>query len=49
MPNVLFRMSATPGRVDWLGPDLGDHTDEVLEQFGIDAERRARLRADGVI
>ncbi|HEX4818238.1 MAG TPA: CoA transferase [Nonomuraea sp.] len=31
MPNVPFRLSATPGRVRWAGPRLGEHTDEVIE------------------
>ncbi|MBB5158728.1 CaiB/BaiF CoA transferase family protein [Saccharopolyspora phatthalungensis] len=30
MPNVPFRLSATPGRIRWAGPSLGEHTDEVL-------------------
>ncbi len=49
MPNVLFRMSATPGRVDWLGPELGAHTDEVLAGAGVSDERRAALRERHII
>ncbi|HEV2634157.1 MAG TPA: CoA transferase [Actinocrinis sp.] len=30
MPGLPFRLSATPGRIAWSGPRLGDHTDEVL-------------------
>jgi crotonobetainyl-CoA:carnitine CoA-transferase CaiB-like acyl-CoA transferase len=30
MPNVPFRLSATPGRVRWAGPRLGQHGDEVF-------------------
>ncbi|MBU3068098.1 CoA transferase [Nocardia sp. NEAU-G5] len=30
MPNVAFRLSATPGRIRWTGPRLGEHTDDVL-------------------
>jgi crotonobetainyl-CoA:carnitine CoA-transferase CaiB-like acyl-CoA transferase len=29
MPGVPFRLSATPGRVDWAGPRIGEHTDDV--------------------
>jgi succinyl-CoA:(S)-malate CoA-transferase subunit B len=30
VPSVLPRLSQTPGRIDSLGPRLGEHTDEVL-------------------
>ena len=49
MPNPLFRMSATPGRIGWPGEELGAHTDTVLEDMGIDAARRADLRARRII
>ncbi|WP_433803302.1 CaiB/BaiF CoA transferase family protein [Actinomycetospora sp. CA-084318] len=43
-------MTATPGRVDHLGPPLGQHTDEVLtDLLGIDDADLSSLRADGVI
>lgn len=49
MQNVPVKLSETPGRIDAAGPRLGEHTDEVLEEFGIDEERRAALRTAGVI
>lgn len=43
-------MTATPGRVDHLGPPLGEHTDEVLtDLLGFDDTDLSSLRADGVI
>ena len=30
MPDIPVRFSATPGRIRWAGPRLGEHTDEVL-------------------
>ncbi|GAB4423336.1 MAG: CoA transferase [Chloroflexi bacterium OHK40] len=30
MQNVIPRLSATPGGVDWTGPELGQHNDEVF-------------------
>ena len=49
MPNVLFRMSDTPGSIRSTGPaTIGAHTDEVLGELGIDAARLARLRESGV-
>lgn len=50
MPNVLFRMSATPGRVRHAGPPLGSSTDEVLQgEAGLPAERLQALRDRGVL
>ncbi|TKA02933.1 CaiB/BaiF CoA transferase family protein [Actinacidiphila oryziradicis] len=31
MPDIPVRLSATPGRIRWAGPRLGEHTDEVLD------------------
>jgi len=49
MPNVLFRLSRTPGRIDWLGPEHGQHTGEVLSSIGLSAEDIATMRARGAI
>lgn len=50
MQNAFPKMSATPGRVRWPGPDLGQHTDEVLtEVAGYGPEDIARLRAERII
>jgi formyl-CoA transferase len=50
MQNAFPKMSATPGRVRWPGPALGQHTDEVLAaRAGCSADRLAALRAKGVI
>ena len=29
VPNVLRKLSETPGELNWLGPDLGQHNDEI--------------------
>lgn len=50
MPNVLFRMSRTPGNIRFGGRGLGDDTDEILvEEIGIEPERLKRLRDRGVL
>jgi formyl-CoA transferase len=49
VPGVVPKLSATPGKTEWLGPRLGEHTDEVLSGLGFDAERIAALRRDGVV
>ena len=49
MQNVLFKLSATPGSIRHSGRALGADTDEVLEEVGVSAERRAELRAKQVV
>ena len=49
MQNAFPKMSETPGSVRWPGPTLGEHTDAVLGELGLDAARIAQLRARGVI
>ncbi|WP_035580680.1 CaiB/BaiF CoA transferase family protein [Halomonas sp. TG39a] len=49
VPGVLPKLSATPGRLGGGGPALGQHTDDVLDELGIDHETRAKLRQAGII
>jgi crotonobetainyl-CoA:carnitine CoA-transferase CaiB-like acyl-CoA transferase len=49
MQNVLFRLSATPGRIRWAGRQHGADTDEVLASVGVTREQLAALRAAGIV
>jgi formyl-CoA transferase len=50
MQNVFPKLSATPGRVRWPGPKLGEHTDAVLAaRAGCSAEQLGALRSRGII
>jgi len=49
IPAVVPKLSATPGGTRWLGPRIGEHTDEVLRELGYDTEAIRTLREDGVI
>jgi formyl-CoA transferase len=49
LPGIVPKLSDTPGAVDWVGPALGEHTDEVLQGVGYNDEDIARLRATGAI
>ena len=49
IPGVVPKLTETPGSTEWLGPGLGEHTDELLRGLGFDAERIAALRAAGAI
>ena len=49
LPGIVPKLSETPGDIDWIGPALGAHTDEVLQAHGYEAAAIARLREDKVI
>jgi len=42
------KLSRTPTRVREPAPELGAHTDEILEDLGVDDAERARLREAGI-
>ncbi|MFJ4467180.1 CaiB/BaiF CoA transferase family protein [Streptomyces sp. NPDC089424] len=48
-PGIVPTFGEAPGRTRWLGPDLGEHTDEILAEIGIDDARRTALRDRGVV
>jgi crotonobetainyl-CoA:carnitine CoA-transferase CaiB-like acyl-CoA transferase len=47
MHNMVPRLSRTPGAWRRPAPRLGEHTDAVLAEAGLDAEAIARLRKEG--
>ena len=49
MPNVVARLSETPGRVAAAGPALGEHNSEVLGALGYGPDDLAELARAGVI
>ncbi len=50
MQNVFPKLSATPGKVNWPGPPLGAHNDEIYRDLlGLPDDDMAALRQEGVI
>lgn len=50
VPNVVPRLSETPGGIKSLGPSLGEHNDEVFRnRLGLSPERIEELKQKGVI
>lgn len=48
MPNVLFKLSRTPGRIREPGSELGEDNDEILGRY-LTEDEQASLREKGVI
>ncbi len=49
LPAVTPKLSETPGSTRWIGPDLGEHTDEVLKTLGYSDQEIAEFREAGVL
>jgi len=50
IPNLVPRLTETPGEVRWLGPSLGEHNEEIYAgRLGLSAAEQARLRENGTI
>lgn len=50
MHNVVPRLSDTPGSVRHVGPELGEHNEEIYRQLlGLDDDAMSSLRSSGVI
>jgi len=43
------RLSRSPSAITVASPEIGEHTNEILSEFGYDADTIATLRADGVV
>jgi len=49
VPGIVPKMSQTPGQTRWLGPTLGQHTDEILAALGLAPSEVEELRSSGAI
>jgi formyl-CoA transferase len=49
LPGIVPKLSDTPGSIEWLGPALGEHTDEILQAIGYSQDDIARLHAAGAV
>jgi formyl-CoA transferase len=48
VPGIVPKLSATPGRVDRLAPKLGEHTQQILDELGIDPDTQSDWKQRGI-
>ena len=49
VPGIVPKLSETPGDIEWVGPKLGEHTEEVLSSLGYSSAEIASLRERRII
>jgi crotonobetainyl-CoA:carnitine CoA-transferase CaiB-like acyl-CoA transferase len=49
MLGIPVKLSRTPGKVNTVPPDLGQHTNEILQQLGYSDDEITKMQKDGVI
>src|SRR5699024_8127188 len=50
IPGVVPKVSETPGQTKWLGPDLGEHTSEVMKEWlSYDDSEIRELKEQGIL
>lgn len=49
MPGIVPKLSDTPGKVNWQGPALGQHTDTILSDLGMTDTDIERLKSAGAV
>lgn len=50
VPGVVPKLSETPGEIEWLGPKLGEHNEEVYSEYmEFSFEDFKRLKEEGII
>ncbi len=49
VPAISPKLSATPGQTQWLGPELGQHSDEILHALGYTPAQIAAWRQRGIV
>ncbi|HEX7065949.1 MAG TPA: CoA transferase [Bacillales bacterium] len=50
VPGIVPKMSETPGKTKWLGPELGAHTDEIMKNWlSYDKAKIQELKEKGII
>jgi len=49
MQGVVPKLSRTPGKVNWIGPDLGAHSEEILRHLGYGDADLEKFKTAGIV
>lgn len=49
VPGIVPKLTVTPGATEWLGPELGEHTDAVLRELGYNDREIFEMHQSGAI
>jgi formyl-CoA transferase len=49
VPGIVPKLTVTPGATEWLGPELGEHTDAVLRELGYNDQEVFEMHQSGAI
>ncbi|MBS4206629.1 CaiB/BaiF CoA-transferase family protein [Bacillus sp. FJAT-50079] len=49
VPGIVPKLSETPGIINSLGPELGEHNAEILEKLGFDETEQMVLKENGIV
>lgn len=49
MPGIVPKLSDTPGTTEWIGPTLGEHSDELLQSLGFTKDDISKFRQEHII
>ena len=49
IPAIMPKLQGTPGGTEWPGPDVGSHTDEILQSLGLDEDSISQLKLSGAV
>ncbi|MGJ9457991.1 CaiB/BaiF CoA transferase family protein [Oceanobacillus sp. CF4.6] len=50
MPGIVPKLSETPGSVEWTGPELGEHNEEIYKELlGYSEKEYHKLKQNGII
>ncbi|MEC1156391.1 CaiB/BaiF CoA transferase family protein [Cytobacillus horneckiae] len=50
VPGIVPKLTETPGKIEWVGPTLGEHTEEILRDYlNFSQEKIIQLKKNGVL
>lgn len=49
VPGIVPKLSESPGGMEWIGPALGAHTDQILAELGFDSVQISKMHQNGAV